>query len=151
MENSVKFTDLASTELKVGDVVVTKNRFALKMGRVKAFTKKMVIVDFGTDFTLLYPWRMAKTENQSITEPTEGTDLSNTKLEVGDKVVAYYEQLLRIGRVDGFTKKQVKVTFDFGAVGVCLQTANLPYKKMAKVENQNIGLKDYYDNIKRSL
>lgn len=74
-------------------------------------------------------------------------DISGTELKVGDKVAVQYQQLFRIGQIIGFTKKKIIVTFDFGGMGESLENAKLDSWRMAKVVNQNVGLKDYYQYI----
>ena len=84
-------------------------------------------------------------------EVTQFVDISGTSLNTGDMVAVHYEQAFRIGRIDGFTKKQVIVTFDFGATMLgyapSYQQARLYPYKLAKVVNQNIGLQDYYQYL----
>ena len=75
-------------------------------------------------------------------------DISGTVLEIGDKVAVQYKQLFRIGEITGFTDKKVVVGFDLSATGnPPLETVKLNPWKLAKVCNQNIGLRDYYDYI----
>ena len=83
----------------------------------------------------------------------EIVDVSGTPLKIGDKVAVNYQQLFRIGIILKLTPKRVVVGFDFTAQGNALETDRLeearfsPWK-LAKVVNQNVGLRDYFDHIK---
>lgn len=80
-------------------------------------------------------------------------DISGCELKVGDKVAAQYQQLFRIGVVLGFTKKKVVVGFDFTSgfnrepTEDDLEHAKLCPWKLAKVVNQEVGLRDYFNYI----
>lgn len=77
-------------------------------------------------------------------------DISGTPLNTGDKVAVQYQQLFRIGVITGFTDKKVVVGFDFSSgliPNTPLDTAKLSPWKLAKVVNQNIGLRDYFQYI----
>ena len=83
-------------------------------------------------------------------------DISGAELKIGDKVAVQYQQLFRIGQITDFKKKKVVVAFDFtsGVNGEVtpseqLDYANLNPWKLAKVTNQEIGLRDYYQYIKK--
>ena len=81
-------------------------------------------------------------------------DISGCELKIGDKVAAQYQKLFRIGVVIGFTKKKVIVGFDFTSSlngepkEEDLEQAKLSPWKLAKVVNQKVGLRDYYNYIK---
>lgn len=74
-------------------------------------------------------------------------DVSGVELNIGDKVATQYQQLFRIGKIVGFTAKKVIVVFDFGAINSSLEEAKLNPWKLAKVANQQIGLRDYFQYI----
>lgn len=83
-------------------------------------------------------------------------DISGAELKVGDKVAVQYQQLFRIGQITDFKKKKVVVAFDFttGFNGEMtppehLDYANLNPWKLAKVANQEVGLRDYYKFIQK--
>ena len=76
-------------------------------------------------------------------------DVSGALLSIGDKVATQYEQLFRIGIIQGFTKQKVIVGFDYSETGQTpLQLAKLNPWKLAKVVNQQCGLRDYFNYIK---
>ena len=77
-------------------------------------------------------------------------DISGTPLNIGDKVATQYQQLFRIGVITGFTNKKVVVRFDLSSglnPTTSLDTAKLSSWKLAKVVNQDIGLRDYFQYI----
>ena len=80
-------------------------------------------------------------------------DVCSCELKVGDKVATQFQQLFRIGVILGFTKKKVIVGFDFtsGFNGEPkeedLDQAKLCPWKLAKVVNQEVGLRDYFNYI----
>lgn len=77
-------------------------------------------------------------------------DISGTPLNIGDKVAVQYQQLFRIGLIISFTDKKVVVGFDFSSgliPNTPLDIAKLSPWKLAKVVNQNIGLRDYFQYI----
>lgn len=74
-------------------------------------------------------------------------DISGVELNIGDKVATQYQQLFRIGEIVGFTAKKVIVVFDFRAINPSLEEAKLNPWRLAKVANQQIGLRDYFQYI----
>lgn len=74
-------------------------------------------------------------------------DISGVELNIGDKVATQYQQLFRIGEIVGFTAKKVIVVFDFGDINPSLEEAKLSPWRLAKVSNQQIGLRDYFQYI----
>ncbi|MBR2246035.1 MAG: hypothetical protein IJ880_03230 [Bacilli bacterium] len=74
-------------------------------------------------------------------------DISGVELNIGDKIATQYQQLFRIGEIVGFTAKKVIVVFDFGAIKPSLEEAKLNPWRLAKVANQQIGLRDYFQYI----
>ena len=76
-------------------------------------------------------------------------DVSGAPLTIGDKVATQYQQLFRIGRIEGFTKKKVIVAFDFSAQGnespTSMERAKIAPWKIAKVANQDCTLQTYFD------
>ena len=83
-------------------------------------------------------------------------DISGADLNIGDKVAVQYQQLFRIGQITGFKNKKVIVAFDF-TTGINeeitspehLDYVNLYPWRLAKVANQEIGLRDYYKFIQK--
>lgn len=76
-------------------------------------------------------------------------DISGTPLNVGDKVAVQYQQLFRIGEIVGFTNKKVIVGFAFSEGPAPLDQARLDPWRLAKIVNQNVGLRDYFNLIKK--
>ena len=71
-------------------------------------------------------------------------DVSGAPLSIGDKIATH-----RIGIIQGFTKQKVIVGFDYSETGQTpLQLAKLNPWKLAKVVNQQCGLRDYFNYIK---
>lgn len=76
-------------------------------------------------------------------------DVSGAPLVIGDKVATQYQQLFRIGRIEGFTKQKVIVVFDFSAQGTetptSMERAKIAPWKIAKVANQDCTLQTYFN------